>query len=100
MQCARLSPGPRDVRTEQRQCVLRAGTVEEAPLPPSGKSSRDANVPESEIHSFPSTFSSVSLFIQHTLKERLLIHPLLGWQPHPGSGRLWGWTAAPTCTQP
>ena len=58
------------------------------------------NVPESEIHSFPSTFSSVTLFIQHTLKERLLSHPLLGWQPHPGSGRLWGWTAAPTCTQP
>lgn len=45
-------------------------------------------------------FLPLHVFIQHTLKERLLIHPLLGWQPHPGSGRLWGWTAAPTCTQP
>lgn len=56
--------------------------------------------PESEIHSFPSTFSSVCPFIQHTLNERPLIYPLLGGQQHPGSGRLWGWTAAPTCTRP
>lgn len=65
-----------------------AGTAEEAPLPPSGKSGRDAAVPESEIHSFPSTFSSVCLFIQHTLNERPLIHPLLG-----GAAAPWLWQA-------
>ena len=33
--------------------VRRVGTAEEAPLPPPGKSDRDAGVPESEIHFLP-----------------------------------------------
>ena len=76
------------------------GTVEEAPLPPSGKRGRDAGVPESEIHFLPlHVLICLSIHLAHPGRASADL-PASGGQLHPSSGRLWGWTAAPTCTRP
>lgn len=63
---------------------------------PQGKSSPVVIMPESEIHPFPSIFSSLHAFIQLTLSEYPLIQQILraavprpraGLEPTPSHGR-------------